>query len=95
MKIEKTKQFIKQKEKLIKKSSLSKEQIDKTIEILKNNPQDHRLRPHKIFCKRDKRRKSLTIPNTQYRILYSDYGEFAIFLQILKHDEYDRANKDC
>ncbi|WP_041354071.1 hypothetical protein [Nitratiruptor sp. SB155-2] len=95
MKIIKTNLYEKQKEKLIKKGSLSKEIIDKTEAIFLENPNDYRLRPHKIICKKDKRRRSISVLNTQYRILYTDNGDAAIFQQILNHKRYDRINKDC
>ena len=96
MEIIKSSLFIRQEQKLVKKGKLSKEQIDKTIEIFIQNPQDYRLRPHKITCKRDKSRRSITvIPKTAYRILYTQKEDKAILQQILHHDDYDRINKDC
>ena len=95
VKIIKTKLYEKQKEKLVRKGQLPKDIIDKTEEIFQNNPLDHRLRPHKIICKKDKRRRSITVIHTQYRILYTDNGDVAIFQQILNHKRYDRINKDC
>ena len=96
MKTTKSSLFIKQEQKLIKKGKLSKEQIDKTIQLFSNNPQDYRLRPHKITCKKDKSRRSITVvPKTAYRILYTQKENIAILQQILHHDDYDRINKDC
>jgi hypothetical protein len=87
--------YERQKAKLIKKGQISKQAIEEAERLFQANPTDHRLRPHKIICKRDKRRRSITIPNTQYRILYTENKEEAIFQQILNHDRYDRINKDC
>ncbi len=95
MKIVKSKKYEREKEKLIKRGILSLGAIEKTEKIFENNPRDKRLRPHKIICKYDKKRFSLTIPNTQYRILYTDNGKIALFQRIINHDRYDMINKDC
>ncbi len=95
MKIVKTNLYEKQKSKLIQRGQLSKEIIEETERLFERDPADYKLRPHKIVCKKDKRRRSITVVNTQYRILYTDNGDTAIFQQILNHNRYDRINKDC
>ena len=95
MKIIKTKLYERQKAKLTQKRHLPQSVIDETESIFQDDPTNHRLRPHKIICKKDKRRKSISVINTQYRILYTDNGDIAIFQQILNHKRYDRINKDC
>lgn len=95
MSIVKSKLYKKQKTKLINRHALSIDQIDETEQLFEADPLDHRLRPHKITCKKDKRRRSITIPGTSYRILYTDGDDKVLFQQILSHDDYDRINKDC
>jgi hypothetical protein len=96
MKIEKQRLYERQKLKLSKNNSpLTLQQIDEAEQLFSEDQNNYKLRPHKITCKKDKKRKSITIPNTQYRILYSDYGDKAIFQQILSHEDYDRINKNC
>ncbi len=97
MKIIKTSLYEAQAAKLIKRRLVSAESIDATEVTFIENPHDKNLRPHKITCKKDKRRQSLTVMNTNlaYRILYTDNGDEAIFQQILNHKKYDRVNKDC
>lgn len=95
MRIEFSALYERQKAKLIKSGKLSAEIVAKTESIFAADPLDHRLRPHKITCKKDKRRRSVTVVNTSYRILYTDAGDVAVFQMILSHDRYDRINKDC
>ncbi len=98
MKIKKTSQYKSQAEKLIKQHKLSAEDISNTEDTFLKNPDDQSLRPHKITCRKDKRRRSITVLNTTssaYRILYTSNDDEAIFQQILNHKRYDRINKDC
>jgi len=95
VKIIKTRLYEKQKTKLIQKGRLTHKIIEKTESLFEQDPYHYKLRPHKIICKKDKRRKSITVLNTQYRILLTDFGNFAIFQQIIDHNRYDRINKDC
>ena len=95
MQVVKQRLYEKQKNKLVSRHILTRQQIDEAEELFKTDPLHHKLRPHNITCKKDKRRRSISIPNTAYRILYTDGGEKAIFQQILDHDDYNRINKDC
>jgi len=58
------KSFLKQKEKLVKKSILSEKQIDETIELYKKDKNSIKLYYHSICCKRDKHRKSIAVLRT-------------------------------
>jgi hypothetical protein len=88
--------YERQKDKLIDQKKLSEEQIDETEEIFRNTPTSYKLRPHKITCKKDKRRRSITVvPKTAYRMLYTDNGNSTYFQQVIHHKKYDRINKDC
>ncbi|WP_456390299.1 type II toxin-antitoxin system RelE/ParE family toxin [Hydrogenimonas sp.] len=95
MRIEFSALYEKQKAKLVKRGRLSQGIVEETEKIFLSDPLDRRLRPHKITCKKDKRRRSITVVNTSYRILYTDAGEIAVFQMIIHHDRYDRINKDC
>ena len=81
MRIEKTPLYERQKQKLIKKGYLKRDLIEKSEELFIDNPTNYKLRPHKIICKKNKNRVSLSILNTGYRILYTK--------------DNDRVNKDC
>lgn len=97
MQITKLRTYERQAAKLIKRHLVAQQDIEDTEELFENNPIHKDLRPHKITCEKDKRRRSITVLNTNlaYRILYTDNGDEAIFQQILHHDKYDRINKDC
>lgn len=97
MKIIKSSTYEAQAAKLIKQHKVSAQDITDTEEAFRLDPKDKDLRPHKITCKKDKRRRSITVLNTNlgYRILYTADGDNAVFQQILHHDRYDRVNKDC
>lgn len=95
MKIIKTSLYETQAAKLIKQQKLTADEIEDTEKLFLDNPVNYKLRPHKITCKKDKKRRSLTVINTSYRILYTNNGESAIFQQILSHRKYDRINKNC
>ena len=44
---------------------------------------------------KDKNRYSITIINTQYRILATICDNKAVFLMLVNHKTYDRINKNC
>jgi len=100
LKIIETKKFQKLKKALFKYSSISVEDLEyikKTFatELFKNPS----IRPHKIKCGKDFL-ISLTIPNTQYRILCYLVCEpkVAIFGWIGTHREYEKiikSKKNC
>ena len=91
------KSFLKQKSKLINKFGLTQKQIDKTIDLYRNNKTNPRLHYHSICCKRDLHRKSISVlgKNQQYKILFAEYENLTNFIFIGHHDKYDRLNKDC
>ena len=69
------KSYLKQLSKLIKKNSITQEQIDKTIELYLKDKNNAKLFYHSICCKRDKHRKSISVigTNQQYKILLAQY----------------------
>lgn len=81
--------------KILKAHKLDKESITLTENLFRENPQNPSLRYHKIICKKDKNRWSISIPNTQYRILLTSIEDTAYFVALLNHREYDKNNKDC
>jgi len=93
--IEETTQYIRTKKKILKKYILKEDDIDKTINLLIENPDDNRLHYKKMTCKKDKNRYSIRILNTQYRILMTVIDDLALFACICDHDEYDTRNKNC
>lgn len=97
MQIVKSPLYERQKEKLVAKKKLKLELINEAEALFAVDPINSALRPHNITCKKDKRRRSITVPKTdkKYRILYTDGGDTAYFQQILHHDDYDRVNQDC
>jgi len=95
MNIEKSARYARDVTKKVKSNKLSIKTIKEAERLFEENPLDKSLRYHQIKCKKDKHRWSITIPNTQYRILVSDYGENKLFLNLLDHKEYDRINKKC
>jgi len=95
MRIDKSSRYERDVKKLIKSHTLSREAIEATEELFIKDPSTSSLRYHQIKCKKDKNRYSITLPNTQYRILATVIGDEAYFNTILNHDSYDRINKDC
>lgn len=91
------KSFDKQKLKLITKGILTSEQINKTIELYKENKTDSKLYYHTIICKKDKNRKSISVLGTgqDYKILLSEYRNVVNFIFIGHHKKYDRVNTNC
>lgn len=80
---------------ITKRHILTKENIDKTIELFNIDSSNQTLQFKKIKCKHDKNRHSIRIPNTQYRILVSIDNTVVVLQCICDHDEYDMRNKRC
>jgi len=95
MTIEKLPRFLRDVKKLTKKHLLTSEQIEETEQLFIADRELKSLRYHDIKCKKDKNRWSITVPNTQYRILVTDLGGVVKFLTLLDHSAYDRINKNC
>jgi hypothetical protein len=89
--------FEKQKGKLVESGALTLEQIEETINLFLKNKSDVRLRYHKIICKKDKCRRSITVLCTDqsYKILLSEQPNMVVFVFIGHHSRYDRINKNC
>ena len=89
--------FLHQCSKLINTSSLAQEQIDETIALYKSDKTSPKLHYHKIICKKDKCRKSISIlgSHQQYKILLSEQNSKIYILFIGHHRKYDRINKNC
>ena len=89
--------FEKQKSKLVESGALTFEQIEETINLFLKNKSDIRLRYHKIICKKDKCRRSITVLYTDqsYKILLSEQPNMVVFVFIGHHSRYDRINKNC
>ncbi|WP_456470655.1 hypothetical protein [Caminibacter sp.] len=99
LEIKETKKFKKLLKALIKFKVISKEDYQKTKELFKEDRFHYKLRPHKIKCGKDDL-ISLTIPNTQYRILcyLTCSPEIAIFAWIGSHRDYEiiiKNSKNC
>ena len=93
--INETTQYLRTKKKILKKYSLSENDISTTIELFKNHPKDTSLHYKKMNCKKDKDRYSIRVLNTQYRILMTVQENEVILVCVCSHDDYDRRNKDC
>lgn len=89
--------FERQKSKLIESGALNSEQIDETISLYLQNKTDPRLKYHKIVCKKDKCRRSITVlyTNQSYKILLSEQPNMVVFVFIGHHSRYDRINNNC
>ena len=87
--------YIKDKIKLISKNHLLENRINQTEELFQKDIANPKLRLHKIICKKDKNRYSITVINTQYRILATICEDRAVFLMLVNHKVYDRINKNC
>lgn len=61
--------------KLTKAHKLTTEQIEATEQLFAQDPHHSSLRLHKIVCKKDKDRYSITVPSTQYRILITKLND--------------------
>lgn len=95
MTISQTAQYLRTKKKILKKHSLSENDIDMTITLFENNPEDISLHYKRMNCKKDKDRYSIRILNTQYRVLMTVQKDDVFLVCICSHDDYDRRNKDC
>lgn len=92
-----TSNFFKMRDKLIDAGVFSIDQYMKARDLFKQDPKNSKLRPHKISCKENQTLISLTIPNTQLRIMVTMKEcspTMAIFSWIGKHREYERIIKD-
>ena len=69
-------------------------QIQKTINLLKENSDHPSLHNKNIKCKRADNLYSIRV-NKQYIIMYFKYQEYIELNRILDHDKYDRLTKDC
>ena len=100
MKILETKKFKKLLKRLTKSSSIKQSQYEKVKELFLNELYDNQtIRPHKIKCGDDEI-ISLSVPNTQYRILYylTCKPKIAVFGWIGTHREYEiilKNKKNC
>lgn len=100
MRILETKKFKKLLKYLIKSSSIKKSQYEALKEAVINDIySNHTIRPHKIKCGDDEL-ISLSIPNTQYRILcyLACKPKIAVFGWIGTHREYEiilKNKKNC
>jgi mRNA-degrading endonuclease YafQ of YafQ-DinJ toxin-antitoxin module len=95
MTLHKTPKYERSVKKIISSHALTKEEIEETEELFKKDPLTPSLRYHKIACKKDKYRHSITVPNTQYRILLTVLEDNAYCVALLNHKDYDRHNKHC
>ena len=69
-------------------------QIDKALELLKENSSYPSLYNKNIKCKRANNLYSIRV-NKKYRIMYFKYDEYIELNRVLDHDKYDRLTKDC
>lgn len=95
MQIEKENAYLRDRDKMISKNHILSLLIEETEQLFLENRYDKSLRLHKIHCKKDKNRYSITIVNTQYRILATIKNEITIFIKLVNHKTYDRINKNC
>lgn len=95
MTLHKTPKYERSVKKIITSNKLTQELIGETEELFLKDPQTPSLRYHPIKCKKDKFRYSITVPNTQYRILLTVLESKAYLVALLNHKDYDRHNKHC
>ena len=95
MTIDKTPRYNRTVKKIIKSHKLTKEVIEETEELFKNNPHEPSLHFKPITCKKDKNRHSIRVSSTQYRILMTLLDDVAYLVALLNHKDYDKNNKDC
>ena len=88
--------FLKKLDVLVKKEIISYAQYRHLRCIYKKEPLNHKIRPHKIQCNKNDNIISLSIPNTQIRLLVLILckPKKAIFVWIGKHREYETIIKD-
>ena len=96
MEVKATTIFFKKLDNLIDKKIISYAQYHHLRCIYKKEPLNHKIRPHKIQCDKNYNIISLSIPNTQIRILVLILckPKKAIFVWIGKHREYETIIKD-
>ena len=96
MEVKATTIFFKKLDNLIKKEIISYAQYRHLRCIYKKEPLHHKIRSHKIQCNEKYNILSLSIPNTQIRILVLILckPKKAIFVWIGKHREYETIIKD-
>lgn len=90
-----TVQYLRTKKKLLKKHSVSENDIETTLGVFTQDRDNVLLHYKKMICKKDKNRYSVRVLNTQYRILMTVTDNEAWLVCICSHDDYDRINKDC
>jgi len=95
MNIDKSSKYNRDVQKLVKSNTLSLDKIEACEKLFEKDHQHISLRYHQIKCKKDKNRYSISIPNTQYRILATIIDNTAYFRTLLNHKSYDRINKNC
>lgn len=90
-----TVQYLRTKKKLLKKHSVSENDIETTLELFTKDKDNVLLHYKKMICKKDKDRYSIRVVNTQYRILMTVMNHEALLVCVCSHDDYDRINKNC
>ena len=95
MTLTETIQYKRSKKKLLKKHSLSENDIETTLTLFKKDRENISLHYKKMICKKDKDRYSIRVLNTQYRILFTFISKEAFLVCVCNHDDYDRINKNC
>jgi len=68
---------------------------DKIKLISKNHLLENRINQTEELFQKDKNRYSISVINTQYRILATICEDRAVFLMLVNHKVYDRINKNC
>ena len=95
MRIIETVQYLRTKKKLLKKHSVSENDIDETLALFEKDKGDLSLHYKKMICKKNKDRYSIRVLNTQYRILMTVINYESLLVCVCSHDDYDRINKNC
>lgn len=91
MVVKKTKAFERLLEKIIAKGKLTSNDVDNAIDLYEKDNRCPDLRPHWIECHKNSKLLSLSIPNSQYRML-ATVGckpKLAILHFIGTHKEYE------
>ena len=71
-------------------------QLEKTLELLQENPTHPSLHNKHIQCKKEKNLYSIRV-NKQFRVLYiihKDKNIISVY-RLLSHDKYDRLTNEC
>jgi len=95
MQVEFTNHYKRTVTKILKKHYLRQSIIDDTISLLESDYKNEKLNFKKIVCKRDKKRHSIRVLGSSYRILFSIIEDTAYLMCICSHDDYDKFNKKC